>query len=158
MPIPLTFLPRDEAETQIHKARTSFAPTTFWVFTDGSVSHTSNGAAAVLFCSPSDLGTSFHITLGSFQSGTDVEIAGSTLALIKLSTLVSWSKAILVSDSQAAIQALSCLNWKSSRTSVFRFYSLWTDLQDQGKQIKTLVISWTSGGFGKMRWQTMKLA
>ena len=96
-------------------------------------------------CSPSDLVTSFHINLGSFQSSTEVEIAGLVLALRKLFTLVSWSKSILVSESQAAIQALSCLNRKSSRASILRFYSLWAYLQGQGNQIE---LWWSPGHQG----------
>ena len=74
-------------------------------------------------------GTSFRIALGSFQFGTDAEIAGVTLALLKLSNPISWTKAILASESRAAIRALSCLNWKSSRASALRFCSLWISYQ-----------------------------
>ena len=115
--LPVHFLDREMAAQTVHRAMRS--GDRLWIFTDGSVQDSGNGAAAV-FLDAENGGTrdTVQITLGPLQSSTDTELAGIRGALLRLARLPGRAPTTIVSDSQAALQMLQCTDWRQSRASV----------------------------------------
>ena len=140
-PIPCTFLPREEAQDRITLHLEEVGGLS--VFTDGSVTPGGgNGAAAVVFqgghVEPSEAAPSHTLLfpLGPLLASTDAEMGGIRGALGWLQSRSDPDRATIITDSQAALLALSGSHWRRCRESVWSTLALHQSLWDAGMQVQ----------------------
>ena len=62
--------------------------------------------------------------LGPLHSIIDAELLGMRLALAHLSSRIDWTRAYIVSDSQAALSQLRQARWGRTRSTIIGVYRL----------------------------------
>ena len=83
--------------------------------------------------------------LGPLHSITDAELLGMRLALAHLSSRTDWTRAYIVSDSQAALSQLRQARWGQTRSMIIGVYRLAQTLRAVGHLIEFL---WAPGHAG----------
>ena len=83
--------------------------------------------------------------LGPLHSITDAELLGMRLALAHLSSRTDWTRAYIVTDSQAALSQLRQARWGRTRSTILDVYRLAQTLQTAGHHLQFL---WAPGHAG----------
>ena len=151
--IPCVFLPRDEAQDRITLCLEEDGG--LCVFTDGSVvPGGGNGAAAVVFqgglAGPSEAAPSHTLLfpMGPLLASTDAEVGGIRGALGWLQSMSGPGRATIITDSQAALLALTGSHWRRCRESVWATMALHQSLWAAGMQVRFWWAPGHSGVFG----------
>ncbi|CAD7700019.1 unnamed protein product [Ostreobium quekettii] len=139
--IPCDFLARDEAQDRIDSCMEAGGGVC--IFTDGSVMEGGgNGAAAVFFRDDHDELPATHpshtllLPMGPLLASTDTEVGGIQGALRQLQSTPSPGSATLITDSQAALLALTGSHWRRCRESVWTTLALHQALWEAGMQVR----------------------
>ena len=102
----LLVLPPRDAVHYIREARDSSSQDELWVFTDGSVSGTLCGAAAILFTGTDPVGQPSAVHFEGLHSSTQAELVALRLGCNQALTYATPSCITIVSDSLSALRAV----------------------------------------------------
>ena len=108
-----SLLTREDALSRLHIERTSSPPDSLWVFTDGSVSDTSCGAAALFLHGRERHGHTFAVHFSGQHSSTHAEMVALRLACSQTSEFTHTKCVTFVSDSMPALQGICRRNGAS---------------------------------------------